>query len=190
MSQSLDSGWAKFGRASGDGSPGAPDASRRPPRSGRETGTELAPCRQSRPRAGRFGRGGRSDDARARDGYPGAPPTQPTGIFPSGSERRQTARLHSPTRGRFSASTSDGAVAGGMCVVFLYVRTPKRPGEEAIDCPYAAVVAVNRDESYTRDTARASTGGLRTRRPIPGSALATGRYSPEGTGREGARGAE
>ncbi len=41
-----------------------------------------------------------------------------------------------------------------MCVVFLYVRTPKRPGEEAIDCPYAAVVAVNRDESYTRDTAR------------------------------------
>lgn len=41
-----------------------------------------------------------------------------------------------------------------MCVVFLYVRTPKRPGEESIDCPYAAVVAVNRDESYTRDTAR------------------------------------
>lgn len=79
---------------------------------------------------------------------------RPTGISPlDRSRRHQTARLHSPTRGRFSAFTS-GPVAGGMCVVFLYVRTPKRPGEEAIDCPYAAVVAVNRDESYTRDTAR------------------------------------
>jgi hypothetical protein len=50
--------------------------------------------------------------------------------------------------------TAPPPFVGGMCVVFLYIRTPKLPGEEAIDCPYAAVIAVNRDEGYTRDTAR------------------------------------
>ena len=53
-----------------------------------------------------------------------------------------------------SQCTAPPPFVGGMCVVFLYIRTPKLPGEEAIDCPYAAVIAVNRDEGYTRDTAR------------------------------------
>ncbi len=133
-----------------DGSPDAPDASLRPPRTGRKTGTELAPCRQSRPRAGRFRRWGRSDDARARSGRRRSS-ANPTGLSPLD---RSSPDFTVGRRGRVRHFGHPDPVAGGMCVVFLYVRTPKRPGEEAIDCPYAAVVAVNRDESYTRDTAR------------------------------------
>ena len=80
----------------------------------------------------------------------GAPPTQR--VFPLSIARHRTS--HCWTSTPCPLFRAPDPVAGGMCVVFLYVRTPKRPGEEAIDCPYAAVVAVNRDESYTRDTAR------------------------------------